>query len=288
MRKGLWRRGLAVIAGCFRVQCSIVTITTVLTIGTGAMSGRMSGRSLVLLAAIATGFAGCSSSTYDKDFTERITAYRSAAEFSPLHAAAAPLAGGRVLVRVPRMFQAEIEKPDQPGDIPDEKKPQFERAIPPFLRDFPGFARAYEVQLDVSGARMPAVLTVGVVPSAERRGEDVEARVLQQVREVKAFAGASWQKGREVTDAKGATRKWDVLTLKGAQAFDRIVGDQVQSKSEEGTCQIWASADAGQEFCTVLCWRFSDQIAAAVKLDELAPLVARTVAIASAQPPATP
>lgn len=259
-------------------------IDTFHTTGTGDMSGR----TLVLLAATATSFAGCSSSAYDKDLAERVAAYRTAAEFSPLNADPAPLAGGRVLIRVPRLFREEIEKPEQPDQIPVERKPQIDRATPPFVRDFPGFARAYEVQLDVPGAKMPAVLTVGVVPSAERSREDVEGRLLEQVREVKAFAGASWQKGREITDVKGATRKWDVLTLKGPQAFDRIAANKVQSKSEVGTCEIWVSADAGQEFCTVLCWRFPDQCAPAVKLDELAPLVARAVQIAPAQPPATP
>jgi hypothetical protein len=228
-----------------------------------------------LLSAAVASLVGCSSSGYDKDLATRIDAYRSAAEFSALYVEPTPLAGGRVLVRAPRLFKGQFEDPKKEG-----------RATPPFLRDYPGFQGAFEAQLDESDVNWPVVLTVGVVPSAERSRDDIEADVLRQARAEDSFRGASWQKGRELPDVAGVTRKWDVLTLKGGQLFDRIIAKNTESKRSDGTSQIWVSADPGQEFCTVLAWRVPEDVAAAVKLDDLAPLVARTIQIVPAQAPA--
>jgi hypothetical protein len=256
--------------GCFRVQCAAVTICNPVTTGTSSMSGR----TMLLLSSAVASLVGCSSSGYDKDLAARIDAYRSAAEFSALNTEPTPLAGGRVLVRAPRLFTAQFDDPEKE-----------DRATPPFLRDYPGFQRAFEAQLDVPNAKLPAVLTVGIVPSAERSRDDIEADVLRQVRGEESFRGASWQKGRELPDVAGVTRKWDVLTLKGGQLFDRIIAENTESKRSDGTSQIWVSADPGQEFCTVLAWRVPEEVATAVKLDDLAPLVARTNQIVPAQAP---
>lgn len=246
----------------------------------------MSERPMLLTTAALACLAGCSSSRYDQDVAARIDAYRVAAEFSPLFDAPATVAGARVLVRVPRLLREPPPTADQSanGAPPDWSRPAV-------LPDFPPFEKAF-AQNDVPPERHLAILNVAVVPAAERSRDDVEAEVLRQVRGEELFQNASWQKGRDVADVTGTTKKWDVLTLKGSQFFDRAGQDKTpparESKRSPGTCQIWVSAEPGQDFSVVLAWRVPDDVAKVVQLDTLAPLVARTVQVVPGPPAAAP
>ena len=220
--------------------------------------------------------AGCSSSVYDADLAARVAAYANAAEFSKLLSQPTKLAGGRLEVRVPRLFDTQLDG-----------KEQSARSKPPFVREFPGFERGFEKLIDAGGGkRMAAVLTLGSVPAAEQKREDIEALVLKQVQGEESFSKAVWQRGRDLVDEHGETRKWDVLELKGRQPFDRIGSDnKAESTRSEGNCQIWVSAEPKQEHCVVLAWRVPSELAAAVPVGELAQLVARTLAHLPAESP---
>ncbi|NDC62498.1 MAG: hypothetical protein EBZ59_00570 [Planctomycetia bacterium] len=218
--------------------------------------------------------AGCSSSGYDADLAARVDAFRTASDFSRLLPQPTTLAGGRVRLRVPRVFDRQLDGKENP-----------QRATPPFLREYPGFDRAVEKLGDVAGGRrMAAVLTLGAIASAEKKREDIEAMVLKQVQAEAAFAKAVWRKDRELSGQDGERRRWDVLELKGLQPFDRIAGDNsAESTPSAGHCQVWVSADPKQEHCVVLTWRVPDEMAAAVPVEELAPLVARSLEHAAAE-----
>ena len=207
--------------------------------------------------------AGCSSGEYTTDFGTSLGEYRTAAEFSRLHATATPLAGGAVSVQVPRFFDSQLDGTEMPR-----------RAVPPFLHDYPGFQIAFEKQFIVAGASLPAVLTVGVVPSNERKWGDIESAILEQVRADESFPEAEWNKQLHTTPEG---KKWQVLDLNGMQIFERNVAGNSEQKRSEGTCEIWVSVEPKQAFCTVLAWRIPDELARQVPLAELAPLTVRTV-----------
>jgi len=218
---------------------------------------------LPLMLVLGLVMAGCSSGEYTTDFGKSLGEYRTAAEFSRLHAAATPLAGGAVSVQVPRFFDSQLDGKEDPR-----------RAVPPFLKEYPGFELAFEKQFVVAGASLPVVLTVGVVPTNERQREDIESAILEQVRADESFPEAEWNKQLHTTPEG---KKWQVLCLSGMQMFDRKVAGNPETKRSEGTCEIWVSAEPKQAFCTVLTWRIPNELVKQVPLAELAPLTVRTV-----------
>ena len=81
-----------------------------------------------------------------------------AGEFAALRTAATGVADGRADLRLPTLLVNQLDGSETPV-----------RSVPPFIREFPGFAAAYEAQVETADGRFPIVLTVGVVPAAERR-----------------------------------------------------------------------------------------------------------------------
>jgi hypothetical protein len=221
---------------------------------------------LALLAGCGLLAAGCSSAGHDQDYAQRLNAYANATQFAPLQAEATNAAAGRLAIRLPKEFRDQIDDRD--------------KGTPPFLRDFPGFVAAYQVQRPVGTTQYPVSLVVGTVPAAERRREDIKQVILEQVRRDESFRKAAWGKPRQVEDVTGQPRTWDVLTLEGEQPFELIDTGSPVEKRRPGVTEIWVSADPKQKACVVLAWRVPDEVAAAVSLATLAPLTARTVSIA--------
>ena len=224
------------------------------------------------------GVSGCSSGGYDKDYAASRTKYETAAEFAKLHSRATPLADGRVLVRVPKVFTKQLDGKEDPN-----------HSTPPFLKECPGFAVAFELLLDapaIPNAKLPAVLSLGAVDVTVRTREDIETDILKQVLddEDKSFAKAEWTH-RDVTDLEGELHKWNVLTLNGPQLFRFLVVSDPTEKRLDGRCEIWVSADPQQAFCTLLIWRLPAEVAAQLPIAELAALSARAVEIEAAEEP---
>lgn len=208
---------------------------------------------------------GCSSAAYDREYSGRIQAYRAAGEFAPLRTEPVAVAG-RAELRVPVILATQLDGTE------DSK-----RATPPFLREFPGFATAFETLVDSDDGRMPIVLTIGVCPTAERRKEDVADAILRQVRRDEEFGKAAWQKGRELIDTAGAARRWDLLEAVGPQVFQLEKAGVVEEKRLPGRLEVWLSADPGQKSTVILAWRVPEAVAARLPLPEVAALAARTV-----------
>ena len=217
-----------------------------------------------LVAMVGLGICGCSSGAYDAAYMKRVAAHRVAGEFKPLRPAATALAEGRAELRLPAMLVNQLDGNETPA-----------RAVPPFIREFPGFAAAYEAQVETADGRLPIVLTVGVVPAAERR--DAAEAILRQVRQDEDFKQAAWSKGRELADESAAIRKWDVLELKGPQPFQVTKADITDEKRLPGTTAVWMAADPGQKACVILAWRVPDDVAQSLPLPAIAELTARTV-----------
>lgn len=230
-------------------------------------------------------FAGCHD--YEREFTERIEAFRQDAEFAPLFASAVSLDGGRLSLRTPKLLGSTPLREDSPdpelkqaatsGGPPRPIDPR--RIKPPFLQNFPGFIEAYEALIPVAGQpnrKMFAVLSLGVVPL---KGQDAEVAgtILEQVRGIPAFANADWTVEEVSAPAEGGPTRWQVLDLTGEQLFDLVEGAASEFKPMPGRCLVWLSDEPGQPAAAVLAWRIPDELAGQVKLDQLAPLVARTV-----------
>lgn len=217
--------------------------------------------------AVACGLVcGCSSSAYDAAYAKRLADYRAAAEFAPLRGDAVLLADGRLTLRVPAILGSQLDGSEDP-----------KRATPPFIRDFPGFVTAYEGLADAADGRHAIVLTVGLVPAAERRKDEVAEAILRQVRGDEEFGKAVWQKGRELVDAAGDARRWDVLELKGAQPFVVEKAGVMTAIRIAGTTEVWLSADQGQKASVILAFRVPDEAAGKLPLPALSTLTARTV-----------
>jgi hypothetical protein len=238
---------------------------TILASGTRSGVGRCAGRFLVL-AACGLACCGCSSGAYEREYAARLEAYTTGAEFAPLNPEPSGVADGRVTFRLPKQIV------DQ---LPDPKE-----AAPAFLRDIPGLAAAYRGRLPVGPTQYPVVLLVGAVPPAQRRRDDVKQAILEQVRGDESFRKAAWGKSRQIDDAAGQPRTWDVLTLEGEQSFELLDAGVAVDKRRPGLTEIWVSAEPKQKTCVVLAWRVPEELAATVPLDTLAPLTARTVTIA--------
>lgn len=190
---------------------------------------------------------GCLSGGYEQQYKTAVSRHRSDSQFTRLHAQPVTAAGGRVAVRVPRVFTGQVDPATPPP-----------RGRPAFLPDVPGFQTGFEHAAAAGAA--PAVLALGVVSKAERRREDVEAAILQQVRADPSRQGAQWGQLREETSRTGQVGRWKVLEVAGLG-------------------EVWVSANEEQEFCSVLAWQVPPDAAAVVPLAELAPLVARTLEV---------
>jgi hypothetical protein len=211
---------------------------------------------------------GCASRPYEQDYQKRVADYRGQAVFATLSTDPTEFAGGRLRLRLPSIL-----------GLPQEDDGTKIRARPPFVRDFPGYAAAYEKLLAMNTMQLPAVLTVGVVPATERRHGDVERAILEQVRRDEAFPKADWERGKTVEPVAGGPAMWDVLSLSGQQEFESLVAGNPEYKMWPGRCEIWVSADPKQEACTVLALRVPDDVAnqLPVPVAEMIELVARTV-----------
>jgi|LakMenEpi03Aug12_release.lakeMendotaPanAssembly.Ray.scaffolds.fasta_scaffold155990_2 hypothetical protein len=209
---------------------------------------------------------GCSSSAYDAAYTKRLADYQAAGEFAPLRPEPVALADGRLSLRLPAVLANQLDGGEEP-----------KRAKPPFIDDFPGFVVAYEGMADAADIRFPLVLTVGLVPAGERRKEEVAEAILRQVRKDEEFGKAAWQKGREVVDAAGEARKWDVLELAGPQPFVAEKAGIMTTSRIGGTTEVWLSADPGQKASVILAFRVPEEAAGKLPLPALSTLTARTV-----------
>ena len=227
-------------------------------------------------------FAGCASRPYEQDYQQRVADFRGQAVFATLATDPTEFANGRLKLRLPSIL-----------GLPQEDDGTKIRARPPFVRDFPGYAAAYEKLLTANNVQLPVVLTVGIVPAAERRHGDVERSIVEQVRGDEAFPKVDWERGKAVEPVAGGPAIWDVLSLSGQQEFESTVAGNPDYKKWPGRCEIWVSADPKQEACTVLALRVPDDVAnqLQVPVPEMIELVARTVepvAAPTEEPPAEP
>ncbi len=218
---------------------------------------------------------GCSSGSYDRDYAERMERYRSDAEFAALAAEPTAFAAGRVTMRLPAAF------------TPIEAEAAFPK--PPFIADFPGFEAAFETKLrKKDGNEIRPVLTVGVVPAAEKRHPEVEKRLQEQAKNDVALDKAEWQRGRQLQPTGSGPALWDALTLDGEQQFETGSNGLLLPLASPASCEIWVSGDPKQEFATVLALRVPAEVADQLPLPppQLLELVARTVEIVpAAEPP---
>jgi len=220
----------------------------------------------IVIALACGGVGGCSSSAYDAAYTKRVAERRVAGEFAALRLTATAVADGRVALRLPIVLANQLDGSETPA-----------RSVPPFLREFPGFVGAYEAQVDTADGRVPIVLTVGVVPAADRPKEKVAETILGQVRGDEEFGKAAWRKGQSLDDESAALGTWDVLQLEGQQPFQVTKADVTVEKRLPGTTAIWLSAESGQKACVILAWRVPDDVREKLPLPEMAKLTARTV-----------
>ena len=216
--------------------------------------------------------SGCLSGSYDGAFQGSLERYRHESEFQRLHREPKALAGSRLLLRVPKLFTEE----DATGNK--------EHSKPPFLKDFPGFAVAYQTLLNADGVQFPVVLSVGAPTEKESNLEELKKKILNQVQKEPPFAKAAWVVAAGQTAGDGQT-PWTLLKLSGPQPFARVNKGVSESKNTEGETQIWVASDPDTQVSAVLVWRVPLELAASVPLDELATLVARTVEF---NPPAAP
>jgi hypothetical protein len=231
---------------------------------------------------------GCTSAKYDADHAKAVAEFRTRAEFSRLQESPADLAEGRVRLHPPKELPDLLSEiaadPRFPaGEDGEVRKVPPRRLRPPFLEGFAGWAAAYE-GVHGSNAKLPASLSINLVPVAEMNEAKIQLDLLARIKKEEAFEGAKleWQ-SREVTDRAGATRKWWLLEAHGPASIDRFVkpGQSIE-ETLESSVAVWLSDERGQEFCTVLAWRVPDEIKESVKLDVLAPLVARSLSTAAA------
>lgn len=221
---------------------------------------RWAATGLVVVAA-----CGCSSSAYDALLAKRVADYRTAAEFGALRPAPTPVADGRAELRLPNVLVNQLAGDDA-----------RDRGIPPFIADFPGFAGAFEAGIDAGDGRFFATLAVGLVPTADRRKEEVAAAILRQVRKDEEFGQAAWAKGRELADEAAAIRTWDVLSLQGAQPFSVTKAGVTDRKRLPGTTEVWLSAEPGQKATLILAWRVPEEAAGSLPMPAIPELAART------------
>lgn len=236
--------------------------------------------------------AGCSSARYDADYAKAVSEHRTRAEFSRLQEPPVELADGRVRVHPPKVLPDLLKEngadPRFPAGEDGQSKPIAPKRLrPPFLEPPPLLAIAAEGLFGQSNGKLPATLSLAAVPATEMAEAELGRIMLAQLKKEESFdtAKPEWQ-SREVIDRTGATRAWRVLEVHGSQRIDRFIGAREPNEdSIDATIAIWLSADRDQEFCTVLVWRVPDEIKGSVVLEEIAPLVARSVSIAPSPEP---
>ena len=229
-------------------------------------------RRFVQLAAIGLFAAsGCFSGSYNEDYRKSLQRYREEAELLPIPV---ELADKRLSLRLPRAFKEQ----DLVGDKKGSK--------PAFLTDFPGFAIAVsESTKDVGDAQPPAVLSVGALTDKQSDLEDIKNKILNQVQKEASFAKATWAAADGQPDVGGKV-SWSLLKLAGPQPFDRVNKGVDEKNNTEGETQIWIASDSDTKVAAVLVWRVPQALAAKVRLEKLAGLVARTVEFKGPEEPA--
>ena len=228
-------------------------------------------RRYVVAGFFAVVLAGCSHGAYDKDFRTRLQKYRQEGEFSLLHRDPKSLEGGRVLLRVPKVFTAQDDKGEN------------SRSKPPCLQDFPGLATAFETLVEVDGAKLPAVLSVIALVDDASNVDEIKKRILAQVQKEQLFAKETWGKPEGEPGADGQSA-WSVLRLVGQQSFDRVKNDATAAENVAGTTEIWVTSNPAAKATAVLVWRVPQALEATVPIAQLAGLVSRTVEMKAAAP----
>lgn len=233
-------------------------------------------RRSIPLAAAAAGLitlTGCLSGSYDAAHTASLARYREAGDFQRLHAEPKPLAGGRLRMRVPKLFTKEVtDKPE-------------------LLADLPGFAVTLQEALPLGdGGKMTAALSVWAPVDDASGLEEVKKKIVTAIQQQKdpGFKNASWA---NVDEARGGPSSWSVMSLDGQQPFERFgAGEQGvrEIKSTDGTTRIWVAADPTNKVCAVLMWRVPQELSATIPVDDVASLVARTIEMKPAEQPAPP
>lgn len=190
-----------------------------------------------------------------------------------MHREPKQFAGGRMQLRVPKLFSS-------------EKAPK-----PAFLKDLDGFGVALEgmrAVVENNGEQMPIGLAVWALTDESSPIEEVKNKIIAMVRAQKhpAFANPQWA---TVDEPGGGPSSWAVMTLAGQQPFDRMPAGEKggrQSKNTSGKTQIWVGADPEKKVCAVLVWSVPEELSAAVPLDDYARFVARTVTMKPGAEPA--
>lgn len=216
---------------------------------------------------------GCLSGGYNEDLGKSVARYHEAGAFQQLHREPKPLAGGRLSVRVPKLFTKEV-------------------ADAPLIDDLPGASVTLSELLDAggNGEKMPVTLSIWAAVDDASGVEEVKKRISDSIKGLKdpAFADAAWS---NVDLPQGKPSSWAVMSIEGQQPFERLAAGERgirETKSTEGTTTIWVAADTDSKVCTTLMWRLPKELAAAVSLGELSKLVARTVEMKAAEPPPAP
>lgn len=228
-------------------------------------------RAAPLLCLVSLG--GCLSGGYDADFRKSATRYTQDSEFQRLNPEPHRLENDRLSLRIPRLFQSTDEKGAK------------ERSKPPFLADFPGLCIAFEAMLDAADAKLPVVLSVGVLTDGNAVLDTIKSKILGQVRKDPTFANEAWTAN---VQPAGVQTSWSVLKLRGPQFFEREIAGNTERKSTEGETQVWVACDPEKQVAAVLVWRVPQEVAATVALEELAELVVRTVEFKAAAEPVAP
>jgi len=217
--------------------------------------------------------SGCYSGSYDEAYSKSLVRYRQESEFQRLHEEPKKLPGGRLLLRVPKLF----DKEDSDG--------KEEWSKPPILGNFPGTRVGYRWLRDLNNEKLPATLTVWAVTDDELSLDGINTLIRDAVRKEPAFTTVEWQQVETQANGDGKPA-WGMLKLEGQQPFERIIANNPEEKSSEGETQIWVSSNPESKVSAVLVWRIPQELAADVLLNELAPLVARTVELLPEAKPA--
>jgi len=231
-------------------------------------------RSFCLAAIGLLAASGCFAGSYEKAYSESVTRYRQESEFQRLHKEPKKFRGGRLLLRVPKLLDQE----DSDGKEDWSK--------PPILReDFPGTRIGYRWLRDLNNEKLPATLTVWAVTNEELSLDGIKTLIRDAVRQEPAFSTVDWQQVDAQTDGD-AKPVWSMLKLEGQQPFDREIAKVMETKNTDGETQIWVSSTPESKVSAVLVWRIPQELATEVLLNELAPLVSRTVELMPEAKPA--
>ena len=230
-------------------------------------------RSFYLAAIGLLAASGCFAGSYEESYRKSVVRYRQESEFQGLHKESRTLTGGRLRLRVPKLFDDE----DSDGTK--------EWSKPPILEDLGRNRIGYRCPKALKNENVRATLTVYAVTDDEISFDGIKTLILEAVRKEPAFAAVDWQQVETQTDDDGKPA-WSMMKLEGQQPFDREVANNPEEKSSEGETQIWVSSSPESKVSAVLVWRIPQELAAEVLLHELAPLVARKVELLPEPKPA--